>query len=377
MLLLPAILSTLLLLSMEVRAATCFASAGNSSTTLAISGSYAVGDDMNIGDFIYRAKITTISLLGLSCTSNYSNIAIMNKIDDSFTGNPKKMPLPTMGTTGYVYDTNLSGVGVVYWVDWGGLNSFSQTQSVANNSLSTANYKGFDVWIGLVKTGPISPGRVDGSLLPTPVAYAAATPGFTNLPLNLWKAVITGGITFTSSSCNVSASDRPVNMGNYDLQKLLSAGTSDWKDASITLTGCPAFSGHLNWNNWDYTTSQNTTITSSTKQANLLTVSLTPLNGSSTTSDGTDVLKLTSESGKGNAATGVGIELRYNTTINDSSTASLTPWKNGIPWTLNLPISATATPTIKIPLFARYKKTASIINPGQANSKVTFNIQYK
>jgi type 1 fimbria pilin len=75
-------------------------------------------------------------------------------------------------------------------------------------------------------------------------------------------------------------------------------------------------------------------------------------------------------------AGGVGLQLGYNpTNMNASATTPTTIWKPGISW--DMQPSNDGRNSFKIPLAARYYQASAHVTAGQANTKVTFNIDYK
>jgi type 1 fimbria pilin len=272
--------------------------------------------------------------------------------------------------SGPVYPTNVSGVGVLFF-----MNNviFSSGYPLAGNfSLASAgdsglyNYK-FD--LVLIKTGPIASGTVvNGSALPNVSLRIPAQSGYSGLPIRPLVATFSGSAQFITATCTTP--DVNVNMGTYDIMsnftKTGSAGA--WVDASIVMNNCPTFQGYHGDRGTSQATTDSSTSTGSVRNNNLFTVSLTPANSVSG-----NVIAI--DQG-GDAATGIGLQIGYtanDVTANPTSPQSL--WTAGATWSVTAPTDGRTT--IKIPLAARYYQNAQKVTAGSANAKVIFNIQYK
>jgi type 1 fimbria pilin len=227
----------------------------------------------------------------------------------------------------------------------------------------------------LVKTGPLVPGNYSISAANFPTVRqgldvsqtshtnAAAISG---LPLYYWTFSFQGNITISAQTCTTP--DVNVNLGSYDIGEHFSTtnATTPWVDASINLTNCPTFYGFYNSTNapllMNYNTGASTTTTSLN---NSVGVRLTP---TTTVLDAANGI-MAIDSMVSGAASGVGIQLGWGesaqapTLFNFSAEQNVTLPKDG-------------SSTIRIPLAARYIKTAANPTPGKANGKVVFTINY-
>lgn len=350
--------------------------------TVTLAGSFYAGNDLPNGTLLYQVNLTNGPSVGLHCSGDYSGIPFMNKVRDEPMGPPASLPVNGLTGSGYVYPTNINGVGVVFWAYWQGNNSFSADQPVENGgdfsgNTTTDNGKGFVIRMGLVKTGFIASGSdVLGSSLPTVIAYADATPGYTGLPLTLATLHLQGNIHFITSTCQTP--DVTVPMGTYEITKYFRGvgSTTPWVDASIQLQNCPTFTGFYgNYSNPNsgQNASGSTTPSGGTLTANLLKVSLQPATDIVDSASG--VLKVNANGSSGSPATGVGIQLGYTPdNINASPTAPTAVWKEGDTWSVTPPNDGTAN--FRIPLAARYYQYDKAVTPGPANAQVTFVIDY-
>ncbi|MEE7535960.1 hypothetical protein IV503_30535 [Klebsiella huaxiensis] len=337
---------------------------------LPLSAAITVGDDIPVGTSIYDISISTRYTLGVSCNGPYSLYGLME-----YGSTPMPLsPWSGNGLGGKVYQTNVPGVGALL-----GKGSSPATPVLSNIlPYQYTNYVNYNasggttaatntVVLSLIKIGPISGGVINSALLPTMKYTVQPASGYYNgIPLQLWTVRYTGALTIVAGTCNIS--NVTVDMGKYHVADFSRVGsTSNWKDASIVLTNCPRFYGYN-----PYTNSviiSNNGYRRENTVANTLQVYLQPT--SSETQNVTQGILNVSAPGGKTAATGFGIQLGWG---NYAGSPSIVNFNN--PFVYKLGIDTNSS-TIKIPLAARYIRTQSQVQPGIANSRVTFVVQYK
>jgi type 1 fimbria pilin len=347
-------------------------------TNISISGSTA-GEDIPVGQTLYRLGVGYSHMLGISCDGAF-DIPITTRMINAPSGAPKTMT--TDRGTGYVYPTNVPGVGVAmytYYTSSGASALIGSSSTTLNQTLTkdSAGEKALGTYKGghnllsvmLVKTGPIASGSVvNASSFPSYVVEAHAMPGYSGLPIALLSGSYTGTSQFITQTCT-SPANMDINLGSYEVAGFTAAGkTTKWIDSSIVLQNCPKFEGYYARSGTSApATIDNGGPTGGSRIPNIFTISVNPANSVSG-----NIIAIDTGS---NAATGVGVQLGYTPDdISASATAPSTIWTAGKTWNLTPP---PAGGTVKIPLAARYYQTGSKITPGTANTKVIVNIAYK
>lgn len=339
--------------------------------TVTIAGNFSVGADVPVGNTLYRSNIVQAAFTGIQCDAPFN---VTNYYSVSSQPSGPAFPLSMADLTGPVYPTNVPGIGVAVW--YAG-SSFSLDKPLASGiySRTTAGAIGYkrQFDFSLVKTGPINTSvSVQGSSFPTVITYAAATNGYTGLPITTLRVNFNGSMNITVPTCTTS--DQTITLGDFDLRKTFTGpgSVTRWVDSSIQLKNCPTFFGFYGHSNGQGVTGGGTP-TGGTVSANMITVSLNPLTDFLSTNDG--IFAVTGTSDASDAAKGVGIQLGYSTNINAEPTSPTTIWKKGITWNINLPSDGRAN--LRIPLAARYNQTAAVVSPGVVNAKVVFTLTYK
>jgi len=347
--------------------------------TINIPASYA-GNDLPVGSTIYRSSASLSQAVGVQCNGPFNLQSILSVISEP-SGAPTTMT--TAYGTGPVYPTNVPGVGVVVWSGTGnngsGINRiFSASSPAAYSTFSVDSADGGNnldgvgdsiLDISLVKTGPISSGAVvDAGSFPTISWSIPATAGYSGLPLRLMTMSFAGGVHFITQTCTTP--DVNVDLGKFDIGDTFKniGSHTDWVDSSIVMQGCPTFSGYHGDHGAAQSATDNAVASGTQRNANILTVSLSPANP---VSDGIIGLDRGEE-----AATGVGIQMGYSPdNLNAAATSPQAIWTTGKSWNVAAPTDGRTT--IKIPLAARYIQNAERVTPGKADAKVTFYIYYK
>ncbi|NTX77443.1 type 1 fimbrial protein [Serratia proteamaculans] len=344
----------------------------NATSAINIPASYA-GNDIPVGSTIYRNQVTSNGVAGVNCDAPFS-VTFYYGIATEPLGPPTSMTglVGFQNGSGLVYPTNVPGVGIAFWKAGNSFSAGAPLQGSTFDNGTAGDIGGsytFD--ISLIKTGPIASGAVvNAGSFPTMKFYIPATPGYTGLPATVAMTNFSGSVNFITSTCTTP--DVNVNMGSYDTMDHFSGAgsTTPWVDSSIQLSNCPTFSGYFDLNNYQVTT-RTGAATGTTRTGNIFTVSLTPT--TSVVDNANGVIALDTS---GAPATGVGLQLGYTpNNLTAQATAPTTIWQSGASW--DVPTPQDGRSNISIPLAARYFQTGSIVTPGTANTKVTFNIDYK
>lgn len=310
------------------------------------------GAEIPNGTVLYRQTYRpAYSSAGISCSDGVYESQFI------YTSTPK--PLSSWNGSPYggkVYETGVPGIGVVYWRSGNGF-PYSSGGGCTGAAICNWGNGGLTWDISLIKIGNITAGAITGGNLPC----MNETLGNSGSRVSILKACFSGVINIVSRTCTTP--DVTVNMNKHDISVFRAAGsTTEWVDASIKLTDCPVFYGTVNdgdKNSW----SENGTINMGTASANSLGVTLTPNTSVLQSSNGVFALSKSADS-----ASGIGIQLAYG------NSASLTPvtFLQEKRYTMMLGSSG----SVNIPLVARYIQTESRVQPGKANSAVTFLISY-
>ncbi|ERK13396.1 P pilus assembly protein, pilin FimA [Serratia fonticola AU-P3(3)] len=300
-------------------------------------------------------------------------------------------PLPLSGLmtgpfAGAVYQTNIPGIGVVISRASDGdpitvnrrpvvTDTENPMRQVGNELGGALDFGGSTRYVSLIKTGPITPGSftISGANFPSirtmveqPVNSHPGSVAVTGLPFTFYNINFQGTLRISTQTCTTP--DVSVTLGSFDIREHFTriGATTPWVDASINLTNCPTFYGFYNATNstslMDYNTGKATV---STPLNNSVGVRLAPTTSVIDAANGVMAI----DSTVSGAASGVGIQIGWG----DSSQAP-TPFNLASEKAAVLPKDG--SPTIRVPLAARYIQTAANPTPGQANGKVVFTINY-
>ncbi|WP_447889697.1 fimbrial protein [Serratia fonticola] len=295
-------------------------------------------------------------------------------------------PLSGLTTGPYangVYETGIPGIGVaiITGVSNRALTTtklYAEGQNLLDSSLGlriSGAGASSPRAVVLVKTGPIVPGSYTISAANFPTAregMEVSQNSHTNavaisgLPLFYWTFSFQGNITISAQTCTTP--DVSVNLGSYDINEYFSTSnaTTPWVDASINLTNCPTFHGFYNSTNAPLLMNYNTgSSTSTISLNNSVGVRLTPTTSVLDAANGIMAIDSTISG----AASGAGIQLGWGESAQTPTLFNFSAEK-----VVTLPKDGSST--IRIPLAARYIKTAATPTPGKANGKVVFTINY-
>lgn len=276
-------------------------------------------------------------------------------------------PLPLSSWSEKVYETGVPGIGVYVGQGTNGGITMPDKKELfplnGHTGTCTGNsctpFEGFKRWdIYLVKTGAIAPGIIQGSQLPcVQVNYTNEAPSANNMVENV---CMSGAINIVASTCKTP--DVMVEMGSHPVTELSGINsTTGWVDASIQLTDCPTFYGYGSSGHW-YVDNSGTS-NSGTPTNNKVELKLTPNTDVIDSSNGVFAINTGASS-----ASGIGIQLAYGTNASPTMVNFASPntyvMGNG------------SSGNVTLPLVARYIQTETNVRAGQANSALTFLINY-
>ncbi len=336
----------------------------------------SAGADIPTGTIIYQGSWSNAPTSSVDCLSD-GNTGVANWAVGIVQAPYALSGLNTGPFAGAVYQTNIPGIGV----------AISRYNNRAPATLGTLGYRDEDIEIGslggivnfsgatrfisLIKIGPLTPGSYSLSAASLPTAsdnmvnsrVGAAIQG---LPIQLNRVTFQGNLTISTQTCTTP--DVNVDMGSYDIRDSFTGinSTTPWIDASISLTNCPTFHGFYNQTNtmlmMDFDTNEGIV---SPSINNSIGVRLAPTTEVINAANGIMAIDAT----VAGAASGVGIQIGWG-----NSSQAPTPFNFAAEQSVTLPKDG--SPTIRVPLAARYIQTAANPTPGKANGKVTFTINY-
>lgn len=318
----------------------------------------SVGADIPVGTVVFSSRQSSIPKLtnGVYCDGPFN---FVSNIDYLTT------PMPVVSWSGptRVFQTGIPGLSV-YLSTYDSKADFPQHLTyVSTISGGTATSRtGYD--LSIIKTGPVSPGIVNGSQLPSLQEVIPSTAGYSGLPLILKTLSFTGIINVLAPSCTTP--DVTVVLGKHDASEFSGVGsTTPWVNSSIAINNCTAaFVGYYNKSAVN-SVSGTGTLSQGTATPNIIKLGLTPVTSIIDSANG--VMSL--DTSGGNSASGVGIQIGWGSATGNPSLFNFTTGNS-----FNPPTDGTAN--FIIPLSARYIQTLKTISPGQANGKITFTIDY-
>lgn len=336
---------------------------------ISISGSYA-GNDLPLGSTIYLIGTNgSGAAIGVHCDDKFSLDGYLTLTNAPSGGGAS---MNTSVGIRYVYPTNVPGVGFALPAS---MPTPDSRGKYAHFEFPTPGDYGLTPAIAfqLVKTGPIASGAVvNASSFPQfswDIATNGVNVGYSGLPIHLASYRFTGSLQFVTQTC--TAQNKTVDMGKYNATYFKGKGSvaGPWMDASIQLTGCPTFSGYHGVGNQVNSYGSDPIIEGS-RTANLFTLSVTPAHGLADSAN--NIMAL--ESGT-DAATGLGVQLKYGKVINNGIGEMTDMWQSGTSW--DVPAPTDGSGSFKLPLAVIYYQTADRVTPGKANTQFTVNIDYK
>ncbi|MGL5389757.1 MAG: fimbrial protein [Serratia sp. (in: enterobacteria)] len=344
----------------------------------------SAGADMPIGTVIYQGRwLAGDKDIATRCETPRADTLWYNLL---VTLRNAPMPLSAWSDGpfgGGIYQTNIPGVGVAISVGSPNVRVVTVGSPVYGYTTDPSyiftgagalilSMSNSTLYISLIKTGQINPGdyTLNASRLPSfgidivnPRSHAAVA----GLPIQINSIRLQGQLTVSTQTCTTP--DVSVQLGTYEKSLHFKGinSTTPWIDSSISLTNCPTFHGFYNQDNsallFDYNAGGAVSVGASIN--NSIGVRLTPTTKVINAANGIMAI----DSTVAGAASGVGIQLGWGessqtpTLFNFAAEQSVTLPKDG-------------SPTIRVPLVARYIQTAANPTPGKANGKVTLTINY-
>lgn len=292
----------------------------------------------------------------------------------TFTSTPQPLsswsgtPLPGDGSVwepvdGKIYETGIPGIGVSYSL-FSSIHSplpshDTGTTCLRGISCTQLNYE-TSVFISLIKTGPLSPGIINGANFPTmKLALGRQTSA-----VDLFTLSFTGSINVTLPTCTTP--DLMVSLGKWTVGRFRGKGSvTPWVRSDIHLTNCGTFFGSpLSY--WDNVSNEHGVISRGELRNNKWSLTLTPINSVIDSANGI----MSVDTSLPDSATGVGIQI----SAGDVSAAD----ENIIDF--SIPLGGTfpddGRENITIPLSARYIQTNETVTTGLANGKLIYTISY-
>lgn len=342
----------------------------------------SAGTDMPVGTVIYQGRWMSGDT-GLSVMKCASAVDTSMWFNIAWSLDQAPMPLASWSGSpfaGAVYQTNIPGVGVAlsrspdseaFIVGQPYYRFPSDTSSPVTGGSYEPYLNSRDIYVTLIKIGSITPGNytLDAAKLPTAsvsITNALSHPATTGLPIKVHTVKLQGQLTVSAQTCTTP--DVNVNLGSYDTREHFTrqGATTPWIDASITLTNCPTFYGFYNAANstlmFDYNIGGGKVANSTN---NSIGVRLTPTTAVLDAANGIMAI----DSTVAGAASGVGIQIGWGN-------SSQTPILFNLAGEQAMTLPKDGSPTIRVPLAARYIQTAASVLPGKANGKVVFTVNY-
>lgn len=331
------------------------------------------GPDIPNGTIIYSGRFSQSRLVKVNCVS--TRVPESGSVNKHLKVKSISMPPSSYKGSGrlqYIYETGVPGIGIAIWKGNSGV-AVDTAMLVKEYPINVKYASGTSTTLdssfsfGLIKTGDISPGVINGANFPVIVSMLTNGSNM-NMPADTTLATVSfsGAINITSQTCTTP--DVKVNLGIYEVSKYFKGqgSVTAWQDASIHLTHCPRFHGYYAFGGEDVTITETGEQNIPTATANIIDFSIQPTTQIIDSINGVMAISSTDDNV---AATGVGIQIGRGKVsgtpvpFNFSGTNHFTPPTDG-------------TPTFTIPLVARYIQTAADITPGRADGKAVFTINY-
>ncbi|MBD7953628.1 type 1 fimbrial protein [Stenotrophomonas sp. Sa5BUN4] len=321
---------------------------GPQRVTMPLQGTITVGADVPVGSVIYYSGHSATIPGAVVCGGGTGR----SDWQLEYIGDPG---VPVPGRAGF-YATRIPGVAIRWWRA-----SKTVPDVIVSDSLG-AGYLRRDILptltFELIKTGPISPGTLLASSLPTPRMVVRWGPG---MELEAYEANVQGQLNVVIGTCNVR--DATVPLGSHPARLLTGPGSATpWVDFSVALEQCPVFPG---WRRSFHTSNSGTAERLSEGRANAIGFRIDPQTAILDAAQ--SVMALQRAPGTV-PAQGVGIQVALP---ND------TPVGYGVFRASGLVLSDTPNGRYTIPLRARYYQTEERVRGGPANGAMVVTLRYE
>lgn len=315
------------------------------------------GSSEPTGSTLYTAKALNLLQLDFSCKTAIPDYKLDVRVETS----PLGIWAGDIGQySGKIYNSGLQGVGVV-------ITRFDNDSAVPFTVVRPLNTTGATgqflpgLQFKLIKTGPISPGVIDGSLLPSLVYKLIAD----DLNIDVFRFKFSGTYTVSQPTCQINNANKTVVLGPWSKNRFSKVGdASSWVDSSITMTCDGPFYGN---NGGTYTEISNKDAYNIIVDTSIVGYDNNTWKLNASSSFGyydaeNGIMGL--DSTKDDYARGIGIQISSDK-INGINFMS--GYKGSIDNRAN---------TINIPLYARYIRVGDVV-PGSANGKMIYTVSYK
>lgn len=277
----------------------------------------------------------------------------------------KTLPLTETSSGSKIYQTGIAGLGIKF-VDSANARFPVSQATTGCTAAKTCYLEGNGLWsansfVDFVKTAnTVGSGTVLASKLPT----ALYSFGQASSMVGIYEINLSGSLTITTPTCNITPASQSmtVPMGSHHVSEFTGKGSGTaWKNASIQLNNCGWFYGNGPSSVVSFDGTSNNVQAGLTNNA--ADITLTPLDGKITASDGIMAI-----ANNASAASGIGIQLSSSESVSGKINLDSV-------YTHVLPNDGSQT--ITIPLFARYIQTENTLSAGSANGKLEYTINYR
>lgn len=341
-----------------------------------ITPNITVGADVPVGTIIHRQRLRSADSFTpqLVCHTSDSNNPFPVQQFVSLTNTQPLVPGWTESYPGAVYQTSVPGIGVAVINDDG----YDQSKDKAINGVPLQKWEYPSTKYGdkatlirnqfslaFIKTGPIGPGIINGTQLPTVVLNVSSNRPVTGLPKEVFRENFAGSINVVAGTCKTS--DVNVPMGSYGLDKYFNGKitATPWQYFYIILSDCPPFYGTYTSKDSPPQYNIGGSTVPGLQTLNRFELQILPVFSMIDVANG--IFGISNEE---NSASGVGIQLGVWDPVSHQ------PFPIDLSKIIKKELQS-STPGSQIFAFsARYIQTGTTVTPGKANSKAMFTISY-
>ncbi|MFL9857496.1 fimbrial protein [Paraburkholderia madseniana] len=303
---------------------------------ISLPATIAIDTNANVGDVLYT---TTVAVTGATAGYKYATCTGSGTITwELYRGQPVK--------SDRIGQTSVAGIGYKASLTGGGFGD----SITMDTQLSSANVPGGSatptftsqlyVKFDLVKTGPITPGKLSLNTSGGGVAGIAAMLYIGTAGQSLFNMAVTGNTSTVTAACTVTNPSPHVSLGTVSTKGLTGIGSATPATAFSLGLNCPV---------------------AGLKVSITLTDNANPTNTS-------NQLSLSS----GSTASGVALQV-----LNAGTPVSFGPDSSAAGNTNQWSVGTSSEGRLNIPLTVRYVQTASSVKPGTANGVATFTMSYQ
>jgi type 1 fimbria pilin len=321
---------------------------GPQRVTMPLQGTITVGADVPVGSVIYYSGHSASIPGAVVCGGG----AGRSDWHLEYSGDPG---VPVPGRPGF-YATRIPGVAIRWWRSGATVPAVLVSDTLGAGYLRRAILT--SLTFELIKTGPISPGTLEASSLPTPRLVVRWGPG---TELDAYQAQVQGQLNLVIGTCNVR--DATVPLGSHPARLLTGPGSATpWVDFSVALEQCPVFPG---WRRSFHTSNAGTAERLAEARANAIGFRVDPQTAILDAAQ--SVMALQRPAGTVTAQ-GVGIQVAL---------PNNTPVGYGVFRASGLALTDTPNGSYTIPLRARYYQVEERVRGGPANGAMVVTLGYE